>query len=57
VCYRRINIIGSVTCNPAEVSGHQWLTVDQICERLSANSNRNFQLRSVLFEKMIDSEM
>jgi len=39
------------------VSVHEWLTVDQIRERLSASSNRKFQLLKVLFDKMIHSEL
>lgn len=46
-----------VTCNSAEVSKFEWLTVDQIRERLSANSTRKVELLKVLFDKMVHTEL
>ena len=47
----------SVTCNPTEVSGYEWLTVGQVRERLSANSNRKVELLKVLFDKLVHTEL
>lgn len=47
----------SITCNPAEVSGHDWLTVDQIRERLATNSSRKVELLKVLFDKLVHTEL
>ncbi|QDV24523.1 NUDIX domain-containing protein [Aureliella helgolandensis] len=41
-----------ITCNPAEVSGYEWLTVEQIRDRLSTNSQRKAELMKVLFDKL-----
>ena len=46
-----------VTCNPAEVSDYQWLTVDQIRERLSAKSIRKVELLKMLFAKLVHAEL
>ncbi|QDS94718.1 RNA pyrophosphohydrolase [Roseimaritima multifibrata] len=47
----------SITCNPAEVSEYEWLTVDQIRDRLSDNSDRKVQLLKVLFDKLVHTEL
>ena len=46
-----------VTCNPAQVSGADWLTIDQIRERLSANSNRKVELLKMLFANLLHTEL
>lgn len=46
-----------VICNPAEVSGHEWLTLDQIRDRLEGNSTRKIELLKMLFAKLVKAEL
>lgn len=46
-----------VTCNPAEVSAHRWLTIGEIRERMVFNSDRKKELLKVLFDRLTDSEL
>ncbi|MCC9641649.1 NUDIX domain-containing protein [Rhodopirellula sp. JC740] len=46
-----------VTCNSAEVSAHQWMTVDQVRDCLTDNSARKQELLRVLFAKLVQIEL
>ncbi|WP_047813083.1 NUDIX domain-containing protein [Rhodopirellula islandica] len=46
-----------ITCNPAEVSAFEWMTLDQVRNRLSSNSDRKAELLRVLFDKLARIEL
>ncbi|MEP3929245.1 NUDIX hydrolase [Rhodopirellula bahusiensis] len=46
-----------ITRNPAEVAGHEWMTIDQIRDRMTENSDRKQELLRVLFVKLVGTEL
>ncbi|MEM9645299.1 MAG: NUDIX hydrolase [Planctomycetota bacterium] len=46
-----------VTCNRAEVSAHEWLTILDIRDRMSANSSRKRELLQALFHRLARIEL
>lgn len=47
----------AITCNPAEVSEHEWLTVAGIRDRMSSNSSRKQELLRTLLNRLADIEL
>ena len=43
----------NVDVNPAEIAAYEWLTIDQIRERLSTNSERKQQLIRDMFKALL----
>ena len=46
-----------ITCNPAEVSGHEWMSMAEIRDRMTGNSDRKRELLRVLFAKLVQMEL
>lgn len=46
-----------ITCNPAEVSAYEWVTIDEVRDRMTANSDRKKELLSVLFDRLTHTEL
>lgn len=46
-----------ITCNPAEVAGHEWMSMAEIRDRMTGNSDRKRELLRVLFAKLVQLEL
>lgn len=46
-----------ITCNPAEVSAHEWLTIDAVRDRMTGNSDRKKELLRELFDRLTHTEL
>ena len=55
--HERDRFDASITCNPAEVSAHEWLTIDEVRDRMTANSDRKKELLKVLFDRLTHTEL
>ncbi|TWT50971.1 hypothetical protein Pla22_37140 [Rubripirellula amarantea] len=55
--HKRGRFDASIICNPAEVSANEWLTIDAVRERMTANSDRKRELLKVLFDRLAHTEL
>lgn len=46
-----------ITCNPAEVAGYEWMSMAEIRDRMTGNSDRKGELLRVLFAKLVQLEL
>ncbi|ELP33179.1 NUDIX domain-containing protein [Rhodopirellula baltica] len=46
-----------ITCNPAEVAGYEWMSMAEIRDRMTGNSDRKRDLLRVLFAKLVQMEL
>lgn len=46
-----------ITCNPAEVAGYEWMSMAEIRDRMTGNSDRKRELLRVLFAKLVQLEL
>ncbi len=55
--HERDHFDASIICNPAEVSAHEWVTIDEVRDRMTVNSDRKQELLKVLFDRLTRTEL